>query len=246
MDFEILAEKSARTPSTAVLLHQAEGTRPSRRHWPSAAAVALIAPLLLMGCAADTGDDDRPAEADGDEATSEPAEDPSPDDDNPHDDGDASEDGAQDVESQDGADDSQEAITRDGLPDPETTLDVERTEELGAFFSEEEACMTVGSTVDGLRDDMENGLETEQDADGAYEAVEQTYLLVPEDLRAPFESIASLLEADHDAVDTESVLTELEPLDTWMLETCDGQYHQQDSPEHEEDADASAADDGEG
>ncbi|GAB3193837.1 hypothetical protein [Nesterenkonia suensis] len=202
----------------------------------TAAAVLLAAPLLLAGCVAD----DPNSEETADTAPSPQESEPEDADDATGGSDDEAEEAAdpEEQEEESGADDAEEEIVRDGLPDPDTELEAERTEELGAFFSEEEACMTVGSTVDGLRADMEEGLESPEDADGAYAAVEQTYLLVPEDLRGPLETIAGYLEADHGAIDAPAVLAELEPLEDWMLETCDGQYHQQDLPEDQGDADS--------
>lgn len=122
-----------------------------------------------------------------------------------------------------------------GLPAPED-LDAdgqERSEELGAFFSRDEACMTIGSTVDGLRADMDGGLQTEEDLAGAHEAVEQTYRLAPSSLRAPLQAVDQALGEDLEALDREGVLEELEPVDAWMQETCDGEYHSQDGGQQE-------------
>ena len=242
---------------TTVAVHRsgAPSTHPNpcrfRSRWSSIAAVALAGPLILVGCAESPGDE--PADDDGQEAPEETSAAEEENDDEADAGADSTDDSAADEEETsedddagDGAsvdedDDEDAAGSRGGLPDPEETLDVERTEELGAFFSEEEACMTVGSTADGLRGDMDIGLQTEDDIDGAYEAVEQTYLLVPEDLRGPFENIAQLLEVDHDDVDAEAVLTELEPIDLWIEDACDGQYHQQDVPGEGTDDDADEA-----
>ncbi len=113
------------------------------------------------------------------------------------------------------------------LPDPDQ-MDLEHDEELGAFFSEEEACMTVGATMDGLEEDLDGGIESQGDLDEAYEAVEQTYIYVPEDLRAPLEEILAELDGDHGELDEETVRGALEELEDWMDETCDGEYHNQD------------------
>lgn len=168
------------------------------------AALVLATPVALAGCA-DDGDSDPDTT---EQETDAPAED--------------DEEGGDDAE-----DEEPESDETDGLPDPET-VDVDRTEELGGFFSEEEACMTIGSTVDGLHDDMEGGLESEEDLEGAYEAVEQTYVLAPEDLREPLENIAEHLDVDYGEVDAGAVLEELEPLEEWVEDTCEGEYHQQD------------------
>lgn len=122
-----------------------------------------------------------------------------------------------------------------GLPTPEE-LDsggLERTAELGAYFSRDEACMAIGSTVDGLRADMDGGLQTSEDLSGAHAAVEQTYRMVPATLRDPFVAVDEALGEDLDALDRPTVLEELEPVQSWMDETCGGEYHSQDEPASE-------------
>lgn len=117
-----------------------------------------------------------------------------------------------------------------GLPAPEE-LDADgqqRSAELGAYFSRDEACMAVGSTLDGLRADMDGGLQSAEDLAGAHEAVEQTYRMVPATLRDPFAAVDAALGEDLDSLDRQAVRTELEPVQDWMDRTCDGEYHSQD------------------
>lgn len=117
------------------------------------------------------------------------------------------------------------------LPDPDA-MDIERDEELGGFLSEEEACMAVGTLADGLGEDLDGGIGSEEDLEEAYQAVEQTYLYVPEELRAPLEEVLAELDAeDPEDLDEETVLSGLEELDGWVDETCDGEYHNQDHGE---------------
>ncbi|WP_010525832.1 hypothetical protein [Nesterenkonia sp. F] len=104
----------------------------------------------------------------------------------------------------------------------------QRSAELGAYFSRDEACMAVGSTLDGLRADMDGGLQSAEDLAGAHEAVEQTYRMVPATLRDPFAAVDATLGEDLDSLDRQAVLTELEPVQSWMDGTCDGEYHSQD------------------
>ncbi|GAA3288238.1 hypothetical protein [Nesterenkonia halobia] len=117
-----------------------------------------------------------------------------------------------------------------GLPAPEE-LDTDgrqRSAELGAYLSRDEACMAVGSTLDGLRADMDGGLQSAEDLAGAHEAVEQTYRMVPATLRDPFAAVDAALGEDPDSLDRQAVLTELEPVEEWMDRTCDGDHPSQD------------------
>ncbi|MBO0598075.1 hypothetical protein I2485_05365 [Nesterenkonia sp. E16_7] len=117
------------------------------------------------------------------------------------------------------------------LPDPDA-VDLERTEELGAYFSEEEACMSVGSMLDGLQNDMNSGIEEDAVLDEIYSAVEQNYILVPDELREPMEDILDLLDTEVDSLDEEAVLVAAEPVDGWLtVGFCEGEYHNQTSDE---------------
>lgn len=119
----------------------------------------------------------------------------------------------------------------DELPDPDA-MDMERTEELGAYFSEEEACLSVGSMVDGLRSDMNQGIEEQDVLDDSYSAVEQTYVLVPAELRDPLENILELLNTGVEDLDEEEVLVAAEPVEGWLtVGFCDGEYHNQNQGE---------------
>lgn len=117
-----------------------------------------------------------------------------------------------------------------GLPAPEEleTDGRQRSAELGAYFSRDEACMAVGSTLDGLRADMDGGLQSAEDLAGAHEAVEQTYRMVPATLRDPLAAVDAALGEDPDSLDRQAVLTELGPVEEWMDRTCDGDHPSQD------------------
>lgn len=117
-----------------------------------------------------------------------------------------------------------------GLPAPEEleTDGRQRSAELGAYLSRDEACMAVGSTLDGLRADMDGGLQSAEDLAGAHEAVEQTYRMVPATLRDPLAAVDAALGEDPDSLDRQTVLTELEPVEEWMDRTCDGDHPSQD------------------
>lgn len=168
--------------------------------------------------AAESDDSSTPeAEQDGGEGTDETAE-AAPESANPEDE----DDGA--------TSETSSAPSAPGLPAPEE-LDadgMERSEELGAYFSRDEACMAVGSTLDGLRADMDGGLQSAEDLAGAHEAVEQTYRMVPASLREPFAAVDEALGADVESLDRQAVLDALQPVDSWMEQTCDGEYHSQD------------------
>ncbi|MCH8564213.1 hypothetical protein LTH96_00475 [Nesterenkonia sp. LB17] len=115
------------------------------------------------------------------------------------------------------------------LPDPDE-IDIERTEELGAYFSEEEACMFIGSMMEGLQTDMNEGVEDQEVLDEIYSAVEQNYILVPVELREPLENILVLVDTDVESLDEEAVLVAAEPVDGWLtVEFCEGEYHNQTS-----------------
>lgn len=177
-----------------------------------ARALALLtfaAPFALSGCA---GDDDAPGTEGQNSDEQSPDTSTEPDYEDAEDAAGPGEDGPEDA---------------DDLPDQESA-DVERTDELGGFFSEEEACMAIGSTVDGLHEDMEGGLESEEDLDGAHEAVTQTYALAPDELHTPLGSIAELLDVEYGELEAGAVLEELAPLEEWVDTTCDGEYYQQD------------------
>ncbi|GAA1138459.1 hypothetical protein [Nesterenkonia lutea] len=180
--------------------------------------LALIAPLGLIGCTveeesdASTDETATPSAAASEETGTEESTAPE-----------ADSDASAEPTSQGSADDGEDA----DLPDPDA-MDMERTEELGAFFSEEEACLSVGSMVDGLHEDMNQGIEEQDILDDAYSAVEQTYILVPVELREPLEKILTLLDTDVEDLDEEEVLVAAEPVDGWLtVEFCDGQYHNQ-------------------
>lgn len=117
-----------------------------------------------------------------------------------------------------------------GLPAPEEleTDGRQRSAELGAYLSRDEACMAVGSTLDGLRADMDGGLQSAEDLAGAHEAVEQTYRMVPATLRDPLAAVDAALGEDPDSLDRQTVLTKLEPVEEWMDRTCDGDHPSQD------------------
>lgn len=115
------------------------------------------------------------------------------------------------------------------LPDPDE-LDLDRTEELGAYFSEAEACMSIGSMIDGLQMDMNSGVQEQGVVDEIYLAVEQNYILAPDELREPLENILILLDTEVDSLDEEAVLVAAEPVAGWLtVGFCDGEYHNQSS-----------------
>ncbi len=184
--------------------------------------MAAIAPLMLVSCAVEeepsssSSDSSSPSSVTSEEV--EPAETQAAD----------PEGGA---DSEPGGEDPSEAEPDDELPDPDA-MDMERTEELGAYFSEEETCLSVGSMVDGLRSDMNQGVEEQDVLDEAYLAVEQTYVLVPEELRDPLENILNLLNTQVEDLDEEAVLVAAEPVEGWLtVEFCEGEYHNQSQGE---------------
>jgi len=88
--------------------------------------------------------------------------------------------------------------------------------------------MSVGSMIDGLRTDMNQGVEEQDVLYEVYLAVEQTYILVPKDLREPMENILQLLDTDVADLDEEEVLVAAEPVDGWLtVDFCEGDYHNQ-------------------
>ncbi|MGJ9372701.1 hypothetical protein [Nesterenkonia sp. CF4.4] len=185
----------------------------------STLALIAMTPLVLMGCAAEDESGESPETSTSEApASAEPSASPEP-----------TEDDAE-IEAEAG-DDAGEIPSGEGpggeLPDPDE-LDLERTEELGAFFSEEEACMSVGTMLDGLQSDMNSGVEEQDVIDEIYSAVEQNYIFVPDELREPLENILVLLDTDVDSLDEESVLVAAEPVAGWLtVGFCDGEYHNQ-------------------
>lgn len=184
--------------------------------------MAAIAPLMLVGCAVEeepsssSSESPSPSSIDSEEA--EPVETSAPDEESG-------------TESESDDEDASDPAPDDELPDPDA-MDMERTEELGAYFSEEEACLSVGSMVDGLRSDMNQGVEEQEILDEAYLAVEQTYVLVPDELRDPLENILNLLNTEVEDLDEEEVLVAAEPVEGWLtVEFCDGEYHNQNEGE---------------
>ena len=182
---------------------------------------AAIASLLLVGCTVEE-DPESPSSESGSQAapgSQEPSSE-APEDAATSDAGsDATQESSSEAESETGAGTE--------LPDPDE-MDLERTDELGAYLSEEEACMSVGSMIDGLRTDMNQGVEEQDVLDEVYLAVEQTYILVPNDLREPMENILQLLDTDVADLDEEEVLVAAEPVDGWLtVDFCEGDYHNQ-------------------
>lgn len=205
-----LPERSVETPRT-------------RAH--GALALVAMTPLLLLGCMAQdesiTGSETSDApEASGSQAPESPQPDGTPN-------SNETESPDEDTPSEDlGEIPSPEGPSGE-LQDPDS-LDPERTEELGAYFSEEEACMSIGSMIDGLESDMNSGIEEQDVLDDIYSAVEQNYILVPEELREPLRNILTLLDTDVETLDEESVLVAAEPVAGWLtVEFCDGEYHNQ-------------------
>lgn len=199
-----------------------QGSRPLSPRLRAALSMAAIAPLMLVGCAVEeepsssSSDSPSPSSIDSEEA--EPVETSAPDEES-------------DTESESDDEDASGRAPDDELPDPDA-MDMERTEELGAYFSEEEACLSVGSMVDGLRSDMNQGVEEQEILDEAYLAVEQTYVLVPDELRDPLENILNLLNTEVENLDEEEVLVAAEPVEGWLtVEFCDGEYHNQNEGE---------------
>lgn len=184
--------------------------------------LATLAPFLLLGCAAEeepntpAPETAQPEPSASQDAEPEPSSTPESDessDDSP------------------GDEDQGEIPRGEGpggqLPDPDE-LDLERTEELGAYFSEEEACMSIGSMLEGLQNDMSSGVADQDVLDEIYSAVEQNYILVPLELREPLENILTLVETDVDSLDEEAVLVAAEPVDGWLtVGFCEGEYHNQ-------------------
>ena len=96
------------------------------------------------------------------------------------------------------------------------------------FFSEDEACMTVGMMAEGLRADIDGGFDSEADQDEAREAVEQTAELSPEDIKASLDSLAQRLDTDPDSLDASAVNDDLDDVEAWIDEGfCEGEYHSQ-------------------
>lgn len=188
-------------------------------------AIAAIAPLTLMGCTQDEetapATPQNPQSGQPSAETEEPQQTPAP------------ESNAQGESSpEDG--NSGEVPPGEGpggeLPDPDD-MNIERTVELGAYFSEDEACMSVGSMMDGLQTDMNAGVEEQDVLDEIYSAVEQNYILVPIELREPLENILTLLDTEADTLDEEAVLVAAEPVAGWLtVGFCEGEYHNQMSP----------------
>lgn len=199
-----------------------QGSRPLSPRLRAALSMAAIAPLMLVGCAVEeepsssSSESPSPSSIDSEEA--EPVETSAPDEESG-------------TESESDDEDASDPAPDDELPDPDA-MDMERTEELGAYFSEEEACLSVGSMVDGLRSDMNQGVEEQEILDEAYLAVEQTYVLVPDELRDPLENILNLLNTEVEDLDEEEVLVAAEPVEGWLtVEFCDGEYHNQNEGE---------------
>ena len=82
--------------------------------------------------------------------------------------------------------------------------------------------------IDGLQTDMNSGVEEQGVVDEIYLAVEQNYILAPDELREPLENILSLLDTEVDSLDEEAVLVAAEPVSGWLtVGFCDGEYHNQ-------------------
>lgn len=184
--------------------------------------LATIAPFLLLGCAVEEEPSPPAQESVQSEPSAteseEPEQTPAPEPTEPS-----------DLAPGEGA--SGEIPSGEGpggdLPDPDE-LDLERTEELGAYFSEEEACMSIGSMLEGLQTDMNSGVEDQGVLDEIYSAVEQNYILVPVELREPLENILELVDTDVESLDEEEVLVAAEPVDGWLtVGFCEGEYHNQ-------------------
>ncbi|KUG59888.1 hypothetical protein [Nesterenkonia jeotgali] len=209
-------------PSKTTPERSVETTRTRAR---GALALVAMTPLLLLGCMAEedpsTGNETSEApEAPGSQApeSSQPSGTP---------DSGETETPEEDAPSEDPGEIPSPEGPSGELQDPDS-LDLERTEELGAYFSEEEACMSVGSMIDGLESDMNSGIEEQDVLDDIYSAVEQNYILVPEELREPLRNILTLLDTDVETLDEESVLVAAEPVAGWLtVEFCDGEYHNQ-------------------
>lgn len=182
-----------------------------------ALALVAVTPLVLVGCAAE----DEPVEPGSSPeapASAEPSTPPEPTEEDTESDGEPGGE-AGEIPSGEGP--------RGELPDPDE-LDLDRTDELGAYFSEEEACMSVGLMVDGLQTDMNSEVEEQSVLDEIYSAVEQNYILVPDELREPLENILVLLDTEVDSLDEEAVLVAAEPVAGWLtVGFCEGEYHNQ-------------------
>lgn len=195
------------------------GTGTAKTRFRGALALATITPLLLLGCAVEEGPSAEASPSPESSATETPEAQQPTDSDS--------------VTGEEVDGDTNDLPTGQGpggdLPDPEE-MDLERTEELGAYFSEEEACMSVGSMLDGLQEDMNSGV-TEQDVlDDIYLAVEQNYILAPAELREHFENILALLDTDVGSLEEEEVMVAAEPVDGWLtVGFCEGEYHNQTS-----------------
>lgn len=207
------------TPNFSPTRPQSLGFGTTGARLRSTLALVAIAPLVLLGCAAEEESGESPeTPASEAPASAEPSASPEPTE--------------EDVESEgEAGDDAGEIPSGEGrggeLPDPDE-LDLERTEELGAYFSEAEACMSVGSMIDGLQTDMNSGVEEQGVVDEIYLAVEQNYILAPDELREPLENILSLLDTEVDSLDEEAVLVAAEPVAGWLtVGFCDGEYHNQ-------------------
>ncbi len=171
----------------------------------AAAVFALAAiPALLVGCTTEEGS--------GDDPSASPAEETAQDSPAATDEPDESDESASTTEDAD--------HEEDGEP--------ESSEELGEFFSEDEACMTVGMMAEGLSADIEEGFDSQADLDDAREAVEQTAGLAPDDVKVTLESLSEHLDTEPEALDTSAVGDDLDEVETWIDEGfCEGEYHDQ-------------------
>lgn len=210
--------------STSAPVHPTENARTRVR---GLLTLATITPLLLLGCATEeepsSATQESSQSAPSTEEVEEPRQTSAPE----------SEDQT-DAPPNDGA--SGEIPRGEGpdgdLPDPDE-MNIERTEELGAYFSEDEACMFIGSLLEGLQSDMNSGVEDQEVLDEIYSAVEQNYILAPVELREPLRNILALVDTDVESLDEEAVLVAAEPVDGWLtVGFCEGEYHSQ-TPENE-------------
>lgn len=222
---------SASSPSTAGVgtwqlscISQDRTNRAASRPRMAAAVFALAAiPALLVGCTTEEGSGDDPSASPAEEtAQNSPA----------------------------ATDESDESAPTTEDADNEEGGEPESSEELGEFFSEDEACMTVGMMAEGLRTDIEEGFGSQADLDDAREAVEQTAELAPDDVKATLESLSEHLDAEPEALDASAVGDDLDEVETWIDEGfCEGEYHDQlddqppgEDPDEAEDVPEDAAD----
>lgn len=173
----------------------------------AAAVFALAAiPALLVGCTSEEGSDS--------DASASPAEE-------------TAEDSPAATEESDTEESDESAPANEGEENEEGD-EPASSEELGEFFSEDEACMTVGMMSEGLRADIDDGFDSQADLDDAREAVEQTAELAPDDVKVTLDSLSEHLDTEPEALDTSAVGEDLDDVETWIDEGfCEGEYHDQ-------------------